>query len=307
MNSYLIYRASFYLMLTVATTALSGDTSESRTFQLFPVAVGVAGIVAFLTVDRHSNSALSRPIANILAFMTVGVLYFEYRLDDSQLIRALGHWLVYLQLIKYFLPKTAEDDWFLFLLGLMQVLIGAVVSQSDRIGLWLFVWAMLAIWVLGQFFLQREAGRFLTSGEALGSTVLRPLSVDPYAGLFDLPYVLATARVLATTLALGGLIFLTLPRQVGATRSQPGAQMARHLTGFDEEVSLGQFGEILENDSVVMTVEFTDGEGKTIGPPAEPLWRGVTLVRYETGRWRRQSHLVSQIYVGFPGAAGRKS
>ena len=115
------------------------------------------------------------------------------------------------------------------------------------------------------------------------------MTVDPYAGLFDLPYVVATARVLVTTLALGGLIFLTLPRQAGATRSQPGAPMARHLTGFDEEVALGQFGEILENDSVVMTVEFTDVDGKTIDPPGEPSWRGVTMLRYETGRWRRQS------------------
>ena len=92
--------------------------------------------------------------------MTIGLLYYEYQLDETQLIRSLGHWLVYLQLIKYALPKTPEDDWFLFLLGLMQVLIGAVVSQGDRIGLWLFAWAMLAIWVLGQFFLQREARRF---------------------------------------------------------------------------------------------------------------------------------------------------
>ena len=190
MNSYLVYRASFYMMLTLATMALSGDSSEARPFQFYPLLVGVAGIIAFLTVDRHSLWALSRPLANFLAAMTVIVLYFEYRLDDSQLIRALGHWLVYLQLIKYFLPKTPMDDWFLFLLGLMQVLIGSVVSQSDRIGLWLFVWAMLAIWVLGQFFLQREACRFLSSGDVSDSVRWSCAgSVDPYAGLLDLPYV----------------------------------------------------------------------------------------------------------------------
>ena len=79
------------------------------------------------------------------------------------MIQALGHWLIYLQLVKYFLPKTAEDDWFLFLLGLMQVLIGSVINQSDQVGTWLFLWAMLAVWVLGQFFLQREAHRLLPS------------------------------------------------------------------------------------------------------------------------------------------------
>ncbi len=55
MNSYLIYRASFYLMLTVATMALSGDTVEKGAAQLYPMAVAIAGFVAFLTVDRHAR------------------------------------------------------------------------------------------------------------------------------------------------------------------------------------------------------------------------------------------------------------
>ena len=42
--------------------------------------------------------------------------------------------------------------------------------------------------------------------------------------------------------------------------------MAKHLTGFDEEVQLGQLGEILENDSVVMTVELSDKEGSGSTP-----------------------------------------
>ena len=33
---------------------------------------------------------------------------------------------------------------------------------------------------------------------------------------------------------------------------------AQHLTGFDEEVQLGQLGEILESDDVVMSVEMFD-------------------------------------------------
>lgn len=300
MNSYSIYRGSFYLMLTVATAALSGDSSELPFFRMYPTFVALAGFVAYFTVDRRRRLALSRPLANVLAVVSIGLLLFEYQLDETQLIRALGHWLVYLQLIMYFLPKTAKDDWFLFLLGLVQVLIGAVISQSDRIGLWLFAWAMLAIWVLGQFFLQREAARFEHSPAGAGPWVLAPAERDPYAGLLDLPYALSTARVLVTTLALGGLIFLILPRQAGATRLQSRGQQARHLTGFDEEVSLGQFGEILEDETVVMTVEFTDMEGRTIPPPGEPLWRGVTMLRYESGRWRRQSRNASQRYVAFP-------
>ena len=58
MNSYYMYRASFYLMLTVATAALSGDTSEGRFFNLYPMFVAIAGFVAFITVDRQPRYAL---------------------------------------------------------------------------------------------------------------------------------------------------------------------------------------------------------------------------------------------------------
>ena len=295
MTSYLVYRASFYLMLFVATMSLSGDSPEGHFAMLLGLVVAVAGAIAFYTVDRKLMRPLPRQMANILALGTLAVLYFEYRLDETQRIPALAHWLVYLQLIKYFLPKTAEDDWFLFSLGLMQVLIGSVVNQSDQAGAWLFLWAMLAVWVLGQFFLQREAQRFSAAhsiGRASRQRALREfdvVSADPYRGLFDLPYVASTARVMVTTLALGGLIFLVLPRQAGATRTQSSPPMARHLTGFDEEVQLGQLGEILENDSIVMTVVLTDEKGEATRPEEEPLWRGVTMLRYDGGRWHRQN------------------
>src|SRR5262249_46066085 len=76
----------------------------------------------------------------------------------------------------------------------------------------------------------------------------------------------------------------------GATRSQSSAPLARHLTGFDEEVQLGQLGEILENDSVVMTVELFDERGESIRPDEEPLWRGVTMLRYDGSRRHLQNH-----------------
>ncbi len=289
MNSYLVYRGSFYLMLVVASLALVGDSAEGQFAKLYTMAVAVCGIAAFFTVDLHRRWALPRPLANVAGCRDPGLVYLEYKVDETQMIQSLGHWLIYLQLVKYFLPKTAEDDWFLFLLGLMQVLIGSVINQSDQVGTWLFLWAMLAVWVLGQFFLQREAHRLLPARTDTAESYLASPLVDPYHGLFDVPYVLATIRVLATTLALGGLIFLVLPRRAGATRNQANAPMSRHLTGFDEEVQLGQLGEILENDSVVMTVEFTDEDDKTIRPADEPLWRGVTMLRYDKGRWHRQS------------------
>jgi protein-glutamine gamma-glutamyltransferase len=297
-NSILIYRASFYVMLTVATMILCGEATDSRLDWFLPVGVAAAGVFAFFTVDQSRRWGLPRDLANILAVGTLGLLYLEYKSDDTQMIRCLGHWMIYLQLIKYFLPKTAEDDWFLFLLGLTQVLIGSVINQGDMVGAWLFFWAMLAVWVLGLFFLQREVRRFRTETEA--GAVSDQSAPDPYRGLFDVPYVGTTLRALALTMVLGGLVFLLLPRQAGATRGRSSGTMSRHLTGFDDEVKLGQLGEILENDSVVMSVEFTVEDRTPTHPPGEPLFRGVTLTQYEKGRWRRQLQRSLQTIVSLP-------
>ena len=282
MSSSLIYRASFYVMMTVATTILCGDATDSRLDWILPVAVAVAGTLAFFTVDQPGHWGMPRDLANLLAVGTLGFLYLEYKSNDAQMIRCLGHWMIYLQLIKYLLPKSAEDDWFLFLLGLTQVLIGAVINSGDSVGFWLFFWAMLAVWVLGLFFLQRESRRFRPEpeGDRAGT---QPAS-DPYQGLFDFPYAGATVRGLGFTLLLGGLVFLLLPRQSGVTRARSGSTMTKHLTGFDDEVKLGQLGEILENDSVVMTVEFSDENRLPMPVSGEPLFRGVTLTQYEKGR-----------------------
>ncbi|AMV38517.1 DUF3488 and DUF4129 domain-containing transglutaminase family protein [Planctomyces sp. SH-PL62] len=304
MNSYLVYRASFYVMMTVAATALSVDASDDPVSWLLPPLVGAAGLVAFLTVDRNPNWALPTGLASLLGLGSLALLYVEYSMDDSQAVRCLGHWLVSLQLIKYFLPKSSEDDWVLFLVGLMQVLIGAVINVGDQVGVWLFVWAVLAVWVLGQFFLQREARRFLATAPARARVPLEPLPDDPYRNLFDGAYFSATVRVLALTLGLGFFFFLVLPRQQGVTRARFGTTATKHLTGFDEEVALGQLGEILENDSPVMTVEFSDEDRAPVPPPPEPLWRGVTLNSYEKGRWRRQNYRSMRTFPTY--RAGRR-
>jgi transglutaminase-like putative cysteine protease len=284
-----LYRATFYLMLFFATLTLSVDVPESTTARIFPPAIAVAAVIAFFTVDRYPTLGLSRGLSNWLALGSIGLVLLEYLSNPQLLLLCLAHWLVYLQLIKMFLPKRIEDDWFLFLLGLMQVLVGAVESQSDLVGQAMTGWALLALWVLALFSLHRDALRYLPRPEQ--AVEIASTAEDPYPGLLNVPFIFAGLQVTATTLALGGVIFLAMPRRMSMARMQTGALPARHLTGFDEEVKLGQFGEILENDSVVMNVELYDRQGNRIAPPAEPLWRGVTMSSYDRGRWLRPQRL----------------
>ena len=103
---------------------------------------------------------------------------------------------------------------------------------------------------------------------------------EPYQGLLDWPFAFSTARVAATTLALGGLIFLATPRRTSMGSSQSTGLTGKHLTGFDDEIKLGELGEILENDSPVMSVELVDLDGVRLGPP-------TPTPKY---RWARREH-----------------
>jgi len=298
-----MYRAGFYLMLTFATLVLSVDaTDDNPLAMLYPVAVALAGFVAFFTVDRNPRFAPNRNLASLAALASGSLSLWEYQYDNNLLLLAAAHWLVYLQLIKMFLPKTVEDDWFLFLLGLVQVLVGSVISQSDNVGIMLFCWALASLWVLTLFALRREALRM--DPVPFGSSDLEAADrSEPYRGLFDLAFVFATIRVAGVTLALGGLIFLAMPRRTMTGGSSSSDAVGKHLSGFDDEVQLGQLGEILENDSVVMSIETVDREGKRIVPVnggPEQRWRGVTLDRYGKGRWRRPKMRISGSTLGLP-------
>ncbi|HMB07281.1 MAG TPA: DUF3488 and transglutaminase-like domain-containing protein, partial [Isosphaeraceae bacterium] len=303
-----LYRLSFYLMLSFATLVLSVDAADSPIAMLYPAAVAVAGVVALLSVDRDPRLGLSRPIANRLALASAGLVALEYLIDPSLMLLALGHWLVYLQLVKMLLPKTVEDDWFLVLLGLVQVLVGAVISQSDHVGVMLLLRALLALWVLALFSLHRDALRFPAGlGPESDPAAAERIADEPYPGLLDVPFAASALRVAATTLALGGIIFLAVPRRASMARARSGDTMARHLTGFDEEVELGQMGKILEDDSVVMSIELYDQEDRLVPPPPDPLWRGVTMATYENGRWHRQQSRRKAVTLPVPKGVTRRT
>ena len=61
--------------------------------------------------------------------------------------------------------------------------------------------------------------------------------------------------------------------------SQSTGAIGKHLTGFDDEIKLGELGEILENDSPVMSIEMVDRDGVRLGPDpnTEYRWRGVSM------------------------------
>src|SRR3954464_3259027 len=150
-------------------------------------------------------------------------------------------------MIQMSLPKTVADDWFLFLLALVQVVVGCFLSQSDLVGFILLAWTLSALWVLSLFHLHREALRneaatWAAPAAAATTTTGQagpvPQPRDPYPGLIDSSFLGAGLRVALVTMALGGVIFLVMPRSTALGRNTRFTTASQHLTGFSENVRL---------------------------------------------------------------------
>ena len=90
---------------------------------------------------------------------------------------------------------------------------------------------------------------------------------------------LATASVALGAVLLGTVLFFFFPRfsagYLGRTSFNPAL-----MTGFNDDVELGQIGEIKKNSTIVMRV-------KTGQPVAYPQlrWRGIALTHFDGRRW----------------------
>ncbi|MDA2914860.1 DUF3488 domain-containing protein, partial [Acidobacteriia bacterium AH_259_A11_L15] len=81
------------------------------------------------------------------------------------------------------------------------------------------------------------------------------------------------------------------PRMTSGLWSSYGLQ-PQQISGFSDEVSLGDIGRILKNPSLVMRLRATEGETLAL---QGLKWRGIALARFDGHRWYTQSNLAQVI------------
>jgi hypothetical protein len=87
------------------------------------------------------------------------------------------------------------------------------------------------------------------------------------------------------TMMVSCFVFFAVPRVGRTAWSQRQGVYARHMVGASGKVTLGEFGEIIENPEAVMRVQFLDEHGTSFRVQGNPLLRGVTLTHYSNGQW----------------------
>ena len=240
----------------------------------------------------------------------------------------LSWFLIYLQIILLFQEKDQWKYWLLVMISLLEVVMATLFSQGVWFGVLIVVYMLVGFSAMTLLIMYRQWKLFATGAkgteEIVGESSRRwmtffrqsppspfPLSRTPegrkasrwplatqqaeftsvpggssHAGL-GRHLVGRLGRMGISTLALTFVVFFAVPRY-GQVTLRGSLAKPQPLVGFNDKVTLGELGKIIESREAVMRVQFfTDLSGNDPLPPlnGDVYLQGAYLMAYKHGQW----------------------
>ena len=289
------FRTSLFLLMATAVASLvSTGKLDLITMIVAPSAVLYKGVRWWRRCPAEiPQRVATRLVVAYLPVFPVDVVFlsrsFVSASSNPALYAALLgaiHFLLFVMLIRLYSANTDRDALFLTMLSFAAILAAAVLTIDTTF--------------LGLFFLFLLFGvaTFVGLEMRRGSkgAIAPEVDVQPQQERrLDRALVLAALSVALGAMIIGGALFFFFPRfsagYLGRTSLQPTL-----MSGFSDDVELGQIGEIKKNSTVVMRVR----TGKPVGYPTL-RWRGIALSAFDGKRWSSPSHDSVTIPAGMNG------
>src|SRR5256885_14800016 len=273
------FRTSLSLLILTSTVTLA-STGKLDVITSFaaPLAVLFKGFRAWHGHPAEiSHRAATWCVLAYLAFFPVDALFLSrFSVGNSAnppLFAALlgaVHFLIFVTIVRFYSAVTDRDALFLCMLSFAAILAAAVLTVDTTFLILFFIFLLFGISTFVGMELRRGAVGAVSPALHLHTERDRRL---------NRALSLSALSVAIGSIVLGGVLFFFFPRfsagYLGRVSFSPTL-----MTGFTEDVELGQIGEIKKSSAVVMRVE----TGKPIG--YEWLrWRGIALTTFDGKRW----------------------
>jgi transglutaminase-like putative cysteine protease len=290
------FEISLFLMLLVSVLALvSTGKLDLPTILLAPTALLIKGYRWW----RGGRPELSHRTATFLVVLYI--LYFPVDLwwvsrglsldaQNPALFAALLaaiHLLLFAMIVRLFSASTTRDYLFLALLAFSALLASAILTVDTTFLFFFLVFLALAVSTFIGLEMRRSSEGAAQPHIAPGSKPARRL----HTALGITSAVIAVASLMA-----GAVIFFVIPRFNAGYLSGFNLQPSL-ISGFSDDVELGQIGEIKKSSAVVMRI-------KVQGNPlvARSMhWRGIALTTFDGRRWYTEGHEPVALSEGFDG------
>ena len=273
------FRASlFFLILTSIATLVSTGKLDALTVIAAPLAMIYKGIRLWRGQTAElAHAKATWLVIGYLVFFPIDIFLVSRALvsnsSNPALLAALLaaiHFLVFVMLVRLYSATSDRDALFLAMLAFAAMLASSILTVDTSFLILFFVFLLFGVAAFIGLELRRGANGALAS----------PFGVQPaQERRLNRALSLASLTVALGSIILGTVLFFIFPRFTAGYLGRAGMQPSL-MTGFSNDIELGQIGEIKKNFEVVMRV-------KTDKPIAYPMlrWRGIALTNFDGKRW----------------------
>ena len=301
------FELSLYLMLLVSVLALvSTGKLDLVSILLPPMALLAKGYGWW----RGRGPELSNRAATMLVVggtsssfrWTCGGSPARFRADAQNprlfaVLLATVHLLLFAMVVRLFSARTTRDYLFLALLSFAAMLASAILTVDTAFLFFFLIFLALAVSTFIGFEMRRSAEASVSPPMESGTPPARRLQVA--LGV-------TSGTIAVSALALGSIIFFVLPRFNAGYLSGFNLQPSL-ISGFSDDVELGEIGQIKQSNAVVMRIQVdgdpTCGEGNALARDRAHHVRRQALVFGSARRSRREPRPRWMGDAGWPGGA----
>src|SRR5580698_9373188 len=197
------------------------------------------------------------------------------------------HLMLFATLVRLFSARSNRDFAFLAMLAVTCMIASAILTVETTFLIALAIFLVLAV----STFVALEIRR---GGDHAISPPFEPGS--PLAGRLNRALGLTSGLVAIGKLAIGSVFFFAIPRfssgYLSALSMQPSL-----MTGFSDNVTLGQIGQIKQSSAVVMRIHVDGDPAKN----EDVHWRGIVLTNFDGKRWFTPPHEYVAVFADLAG------
>jgi hypothetical protein len=289
------FRTSLSLLILTSTVALV-STGKLDIFTSFaaPLIVLYKGFRCWHghPAELSHRTATWCVIAYLAFFPVDAVILSRFLVGNSSnpplfaVLLAAVHFLIFVSIVRFYSAVTDRDALFLSMLSFAGILAAAVLTVDTTFLILFFAFLLFGVSTFTGMELRRGA---------LGAVSQAPHAHTERDRRLNRALGLSALSVAAGSIVMGSVLFFFFPRftagYLGRASFNPSL-----MTGFTENVELGQIGEIKKNSAVVMRVQ----TGKPIAYD-RLRWRGIALTNFDGRRWSSLDRDLQKLTTDFEG------
>jgi transglutaminase-like putative cysteine protease len=274
------FQVSLFLMVVTGFVALAGTGKlDPLSLLVVPLALLARGVILYRDQDyRLGERTTSRLTLFYIAFYVADLLFLS-----GSFLTATVHLVLFIMVVTMFSVQRERYHVYLTVIAFLMVLSAAVLTIDSFFLAAFFLFLLLAATTFITFEMRRSFRevRQPAAGEAAGAVAVMDAPGTSLSSRLGRSLTLAALGMVLATFAASPLIFYLIPRWSFGRLSSLAARNS-FVSGFTDNVRLGEIGRIQQVDTVVMHVQFAPD---SLPPPADMKFRGVTLGQFDGKNW----------------------